>query len=229
MNRECIRLQTYNRVHKSDREIRLTEMAGTIRVLSARSDIHSQLVGARQELESERLCSNHLRLDIDSYRAMLETEQRNTSTLQRQLDNLQGHLDSMSVLKTIFEIPGVPSDTLIEIFSGKLVASLSEAAKAKMEVAQLSANLKASKSAQSSSNATSTTKAQQHTTTPVHNLLSSKQMNTKGSIHSTFSPNKFGTGKDNDQDNPLSVSLLFNLFLIYIKLFIYIYMHIYYY
>ena len=214
MNRECIRLQTYNRVHKSDREIRLTEMAGTIRVLSARSDIHSQLVSTRQELESERLCSNHLRLDIDSYRAMLETEQRNTSTLKRQLDNLQGHLDSMSVLKTIFEIPGVPSDTLIEIFSGKLVTSLSEAAKAKMEVAQLSANLKASKSAQSSSNATSTTKAHQHTTTttttPVQNLLSSKHLNTKGSIHSTFSPNKFGAGKDNDQDNPLSVSLLFS-------------------
>ena len=225
MNRECIRLQTYNRVHKSDREIRLTEMAGTIRVLSARSDIHSQLVSARQELESERLCSNHLRLDIDSYRAMLETEQRNTSTLKRQLDNLQGHLDSMSVLKTIFEIPGVPSDTLIEIFSGKLVTSLSEAAKAKMEVAQLSANLKASKSAQSSSNATSTTKAHQNTTTttaatPVHNLLSSKHLNTKGSIHGSFSPNKFGAGKDNDQDNPLSVSLLFSFFCIYIYTYI---------
>lgn len=71
--RESNNLQTHIRINKSDREIRLAEMASTIRVLSARSDIHSQLVAARQEVESEKLSSNHLRLDLEAYRSMLET------------------------------------------------------------------------------------------------------------------------------------------------------------
>ena len=58
--RECIRLQCQLKTGKADRDIRITEMSSTIRVLSARSDIHTQLVQAKQEVESEKLLCNHL-------------------------------------------------------------------------------------------------------------------------------------------------------------------------
>lgn len=141
--REINRLQAYNRIHKSDRDIRLAEMAGTIRVLSARSDIHSQLVVARQEVESEKLSCSHLRLDLDAYRGMLETEQRANTTLKRQVDVLQAQLDSTTTFKTIVDVPGVQPDALIELFSVKLVNAQNDAARAKAEAAQLSASLKA--------------------------------------------------------------------------------------
>jgi chromosome segregation ATPase len=143
VRRECNRLQAYNRIHKSDRDIRLSEMTGTIRVLSARSDIHSQLVAARQEVESEKLSCSHLRLDLDAYRGMLESEQRTNSGLKRQIDVLQAQLDSVGALKTIIDVPGVQPAALIELFSVKLTTAQNDVMKAKAEAAQLSASLKA--------------------------------------------------------------------------------------
>ena len=43
-------------------------MAATIRTLSARGDMHSQLAAARQEVETEKLSNVHLRSDVDSLR-----------------------------------------------------------------------------------------------------------------------------------------------------------------
>lgn len=44
------------------------EMAGTIKMLSARGDMYAQAATARQDLEGERLTVQHLRDDVDSYR-----------------------------------------------------------------------------------------------------------------------------------------------------------------
>ena len=144
--RECARLQCQLRTGKSDRDIRITEMTSTIRVLSARSDIHAQLVQAKQEAESEKLLGNHLRQDLDAYRGMLETEQRNNTQLRRQVEVFQGQVDGMAVMKSLMDVPGVPPLVLIELFSGKLVTSLQDAAKAKAEVSQLSHRLRSESS-----------------------------------------------------------------------------------
>ena len=44
----------------------------------------------------------------------------------RFLQVLHGQLDSMSVLKTIVDIPGVQPGSLIELFSARLVSALGE-------------------------------------------------------------------------------------------------------
>ena len=66
--KENFKLQSYIKAHRGDREVKLAEMAGTIRMLSGRSELHREVVAARQDLEEQQLVVHHLRADIDSYR-----------------------------------------------------------------------------------------------------------------------------------------------------------------
>jgi chromosome segregation ATPase len=119
--REISRLKSHNRTHKADKEIKIAEMTATIRTLSARSDTHALLAAARQEIESEKLTAHHLRDDLDAYRGMLEIEQGKSATLRKEIAVIQGTLDTVAVLRTILDVPGVDPATLIEVFSGKIV------------------------------------------------------------------------------------------------------------
>jgi len=66
--RDILRLNQQLRSQKAEKEIKISEMAGTIRLLSGRSDLHSLLASVRQDLEAEELTSNHLKGEIESYK-----------------------------------------------------------------------------------------------------------------------------------------------------------------
>ena len=136
LQRETARLNTIIRTHRGDKEVRLTEMATTIRSLSARSDTHSQLASARQELEAEKVAAHHLRADIDGYRSLLEAEQIKCALLKKESNVLQGMLDASAVLRTVSDVPGVDPALLIESRSGLIFKLQSDVAKSKSSVAQ---------------------------------------------------------------------------------------------
>ena len=66
--REIIRLNQQIRVNKSDKEIKLQEMASTIRSMSGRTDLHGLIATTKQDLEAERLTVHHLKSEVDSYK-----------------------------------------------------------------------------------------------------------------------------------------------------------------
>lgn len=134
--REISRLNALIRTHGGDKEMRLAEMAVTIRSLSSRSDIHTQLASARQELEAEKITAHHLRADIDIYRSMLETEQSKAIALRKEMGQLQSMLDASSVMKTVTDVPGVEAAVLIEMMSGQLIRQQHELAKGNTSISQ---------------------------------------------------------------------------------------------
>lgn len=136
LQRENVRLNAQIRTHRGDKEMRLAEMAVTIRALSARSDIHVQLASARQELETEKIVVHHLRADVDSYRSMLESEQSKIVYLRKEASLFQGMLDASAVMKTVTDVPGVDPAVLIEMMSGKIGQLQAEVAKGKNTVVQ---------------------------------------------------------------------------------------------
>jgi len=79
-HREVKRLQAHARAHKGDREVKIAELNATIRMLSARTDMHAQVATARQDLEAEKLSNHHLRCDLDAYRDMVDVEQNKVNS-----------------------------------------------------------------------------------------------------------------------------------------------------
>ena len=57
---------------------------------------------------------------------MLETEQNKVASLRKELQAAQSAADSLSVLNTLVDLPGVSPESLIEIMSGKIQAAQSE-------------------------------------------------------------------------------------------------------
>jgi len=128
-NREVARLNAQIRNHKTDKEIKISELEATIRSLSSRSDLHGQITSIRHELETERLTIHHLRAEIDSYRSMIEAENERTVALRKEKSSLQGIIEAIEVLKTITEIPGLDAATLIEVMSANMVQLHSDLSK----------------------------------------------------------------------------------------------------
>ena len=56
--------------------------------------MHAQVVAARQEVETERLTIHHLRADVDTFRLLLEDEQRKLLQARKETANLQSQIDS---------------------------------------------------------------------------------------------------------------------------------------
>lgn len=130
-NREILRLKSKNRIARGDKDIKISEMAATIRSLSARSDMHAQLIQTKQEMEAERLANAHLRADLDTVKEMLEEEQRKCQMCRSEVSALQGMVDSVAVFQTVLNVPGVQPATLIELMSGQIVMLSSEVSKLK--------------------------------------------------------------------------------------------------
>ena len=119
--REVIKVNAIARTHKGDKELKMNEMALTIKTLSSRGDMHTQLVAARQELEAEKVTCHHLRADIDVYRAMIETEQTKAVAIRKDLATVASTLEAVNVLQTIMDVPGVEPSALIEAMSGQII------------------------------------------------------------------------------------------------------------
>jgi hypothetical protein len=67
-NREILHQKALMRAHRDDKEVKIVELSGTIRILSSKSDMHRQLAIARHELESEKSLTQQLKADVESYR-----------------------------------------------------------------------------------------------------------------------------------------------------------------
>lgn len=130
-SREIQKLQAYILAHRGDREIKLNEMAKTIKIFSSRSDLHHELAIARNDLEAEMLVVHHLRADIDSYRGMLDSEHAKHALLQKEIHSLKVLLNSCDVVKSVIAVPGLNPFSLIELFSGRIVWLESELKKSR--------------------------------------------------------------------------------------------------
>jgi hypothetical protein len=128
--RELLRQQAKIRTHQGDKEIKLAEMAQTIRRMSS-TDLHSEVAVARQEVMTSKLTEAHLRADIDDYRNMLETEQLKLKQVRSELATAEMTIGAQQVFDTIRNIPGVEPAMLIEVMSGKLIQLQSDVEKQK--------------------------------------------------------------------------------------------------
>jgi len=140
--REIFHMQAQARVHRADKDVKIAELTSTIRALSARTDMHAQVVAARQEVETERLTNHHLRADVDMFRLMLEDEQRKLLQARKDAANLQSQIDSTMVIQTVTNIPGVSAPTVIEMMAGQITYYQSEASRARSAHAEATAQMK---------------------------------------------------------------------------------------
>lgn len=120
LKRELERTKARERAHKLDGETKLFELAGTIRVLSAKSDQHAAIAAVRQELLAEKLQLHHTRSELESYQELLQAERLRNTNLQRDCDSSKALLESSAVLDTIMNVPGVSAKKLIEVFAGSI-------------------------------------------------------------------------------------------------------------
>jgi hypothetical protein len=134
--RELGRVTSAARLHKEDKEMKIAEMAATIHMLTGKGDMYGQAAAARQDLLSERLAVHHLRDDVDSYRSMLDSEQNRVVALRKELLSMQGAAESLSVLNTLVDLPGVSAESLMEIMSGKIITIQNEMNTSKAIAAQ---------------------------------------------------------------------------------------------
>ena len=132
---ENIHLSALNRRQLSEKEAKLSEMGSTIRDLSQKSDIHLQFARVRTDLEAERVLNFSLRADVESYRSLHNAERDVTSNLRDELANLNKALDSVAVLKTIMDVPGVEPASLLECMCDKLVHSEDDLSKTRVALA----------------------------------------------------------------------------------------------
>ena len=140
--REIVRLQAQSRIHRADKDLKINELAATVRTLSVRGDMHAQAAAARQEVEAEKLTNYHLRADVDSYRNMLEEEQRKVLMGRKELANLQSQIDSSLVLQSVVNIPGVSPATLIELMAGQITQLESEVTKSRASTVEVTNQLR---------------------------------------------------------------------------------------
>ena len=132
-----------------------------MRTLAARSDLHTQLGQARDELVVERCTVQHLRQDIDKYRlvtllagafsalfylvtvhmyrAMLQSEHGKLDTLRQDYTALQQSVGGLQVLDTLFNVPGADPATLLELVGTRLVAASEEGESLRRQVQMLQA------------------------------------------------------------------------------------------
>ena len=82
-------------------------MASAIRSLSSRGDLHAQIALARQELEAEKLTSHHLKAEVESYREIVDHNQKTVSTLRKELTAVKAIMNSVEALQSIQNIPGL--------------------------------------------------------------------------------------------------------------------------
>lgn len=67
-HKDIIRLNQQLRSQKAEKDIKMQEMASTIRSISGRTDLHGLVAVTKQDLETERLTVHHLKSEIESYK-----------------------------------------------------------------------------------------------------------------------------------------------------------------
>ena len=134
--REIVRMQAQSRIHRADKDVKIEQLTATVRTLSVRGDMHAQAAAALQQVETEKLTNHQLRADLDSYRLMLEEEQRKVLAGRRESASLQAQIDSSLVLQSVVNVPGVSPATLIELMAGQITQLEAEAGKSRSAAAE---------------------------------------------------------------------------------------------
>lgn len=139
--RELGRVVGREKAHRGDGEIKIAELANTVRMLAGKSDAHAVAAAARQDLLAEQLTVHHLRADVEAYRSLLDAEQARITSLKRDLETSKSLLDASGVVETILHVPGVSAQKVIETFAVKifklehrLAASQDECGKIKLKI-----------------------------------------------------------------------------------------------
>lgn len=119
--RELSKALAREKAHKGDKEIKVAELANTVRMLSGKSDAHAIAAAARQDLLAEQLTIHHLRADVEAYRSLLDAEQSRITSLRRDVETTKSLLDACGVVETVIHVPGVSAQKVIETFAGKVL------------------------------------------------------------------------------------------------------------
>lgn len=120
LSRENTRLRQYIKNHKSDNETKVNELNRTIKILSSKSDIHSELMQCRHDLQLEILHVENLRRDVESYQSMLINEQGKCEKLKKELLECENSVKISEILQSLRSVPGLSPVRLIEVFSGRI-------------------------------------------------------------------------------------------------------------
>lgn len=154
--RETNRLNQQLRNQRTDKDIKLTEMSSTIRILSQRGELQSVVVGVRQELEAERIANHHLKSEIESYQSIVDSQQLQISSLRKDISILKATVENLEIVSSISNIPGADAASVIEAMSGNFIHLQLELSKARSATAanqnQLEAIQKTIKLSASSTN-----------------------------------------------------------------------------
>jgi hypothetical protein len=129
--RESMRLNQQLRNQKAEKEIKLAEMGGTIRILSQRGELHGVIVGVRQELEAERIANHHLKSEVESYQSIVDSQQLQISSLRKDVSILKATAENLEVASSLSNIPGADPASVIEAMSGNFVHLQLELSKAR--------------------------------------------------------------------------------------------------
>lgn len=132
--REAVRQASAARAHKGNRELQIAEMSKTVRVLSTKSDTHSLLAGARQELEAARLEAQQLTAELATCSSRGEDDRRRVLLLRKQLQDEEGLRQCGGVLRSVTDVPGMRPAALIEACGGKILQLQAEQAKLRTEL-----------------------------------------------------------------------------------------------
>ena len=99
LRQECVKLKNRLRLQQNDKETKIAEMAATIRSLSSRSVLHTQLSEARQDCEAEKLVSSHLRFELEEYRSLLEAAEQKVCA---SIFSMFIRIDHLTIKQTLF-------------------------------------------------------------------------------------------------------------------------------
>lgn len=121
LTQEIQKLKHFIAKSKRDSEITHSELNAALKSLSTRSDLHSELLSCRQELASEKLVSQGLRVNCELQRSVLEEERAKNILLKQELHEVTNTLQSIQMTNSIENIPGANPLEVMKLFSGRIV------------------------------------------------------------------------------------------------------------
>jgi hypothetical protein len=163
--REVDRLKVHIKNHRNDSETKISSQAQTIRLLSSKSDLHTELTQAQHDLQLEKLLVENLRRDVETYQSMLKAEQSKCVRLKKELQDCESSKGKLEILNSLEGVPGISPTQLIEIFSEKLHSLETELATTRSKI-----------SVQSPETQPNTPSPKRSFTEEVRKILSTKQI-----------------------------------------------------
>lgn len=139
-NKTLLINQSHN---KSNKETLIKQLQSTIQILSSKSDMHMQVYQVSRELETERLLNSNLQLDIMKLNGIVADKNNQISLLEQEKLVLHQQLDSVDLIKTLHNIPGVHIYHAINLFAYELTTAKQKTEEYARNISELQDQLKA--------------------------------------------------------------------------------------